>query len=560
MASSQQEMPLREGDLQDLQIKRIMEGRQFEKDFLASIPQLPDTPSSLEVVKSFARSLNNRIDAIKAVLTPDTKPSYRQCTFHRFLSHPDLKMKELIPFVENLNDDLLTLENNVEKRNEATAEPSLVDDNARAPSHSRDLGNDDKKPAMRKREQPAEGTEVICLDSDSEPENEEKPTLPVTVKKEPGTGSKRRSNPITSSPSKRARPAGAAVAVEPTGAVLAGDKAAEKATTKSEPAPTKKSGKVRDSKMMRDIADFNAPPVEERRGTVYEYDLTSGDDEEDDEPATINANSRVAVKRETGRTPCGDASRDEEKHSGTSQAEYGDDVEGEPDSMAATGVIQEQEKQQKVDAENSNDGEPEQTFTSGYQSGAAGTSMEKGATEEPQPEIPPFEANAADPGFDQEETEEESRLPDVSNSEVDTVTSESSNFSDQDTPSTAGGEVPELQGIAAAETDPPAGGANGSQAVVTPEIKAEMTRKEVKKKREVIYKKYKDRYLLDRHSPSGVARLGGKLLCKLILRNLAMKPWWCFNPHSFFNLKRGCTRHVSKTETVAQKYLERLEI
>ena len=509
MGSSQQEMPLQEGDLQDLQIKRIMEGRQFERKFLASIPELPDTPSSIEVVKSFARSLNNRIDAIKAILTPYAKPSYIQCTFQRFLSHPDLEMKDLIPFVENLHCDLLSLEEDVERRNKTPIEPHLVDDNARAPSHSRDSEDDDKKPAKRKRKQPAEGKVVICLDSDSEAESED-----TVVKKEPGSGSKRRSNPIMPSPPKKSRP---------TRAVQAGDKAAKKAFTKSEAVPTKQREKARTNKLVRELADFNALPAvrkkqtKERRGPAYEsmYDLTEGEDDEDEEPTSTTrggANSRVAVKQEKERIPCKDASGDRKRTSGTSQGAYTTNGDDKQPGIAASGAIQAQEERESVDAGRSSDSEPEQAFTSSrHQSGTSGDLMENCLTEEPQPENSPSEPNAADPVSTQEENEEESRVPDVSTAEAGAAMNDASNVNEQDTPSTAGGEVPELQSVAAAksETDPPAGVANEAQAIVTPEIKAEMTRKEVKKKREVVYKKYKDRFLLDRHSLSGIARLGG---------------------------------------------------
>jgi len=90
-------------------------------------------------------------------------------------------------------------------------------------------------------------------------------------------------------------------------------------------------------------------------------------------------------------------------------------------------------------------------------------------------------------------------------SETDNVGSDTNIGSGRDT-STDTNSAEELPALVSSPTNT---AKDSGAPKLTPEVKKEETKRDVKKKRLNVYAKYKDRYLLQRHSPEGIGRLGG---------------------------------------------------
>jgi hypothetical protein len=435
-----------------LQIQRVSEGRKFEQAFLASILIINpnDSAPPVAVIKSFATSLKNRVDAMKRVLTPRAKPSPLQFTFASFMADESVSRERLVEFTESMNDELVHLEKSYDDdaRNEyislvAVADDLIVDETQRCTTPR----------GKRKKAAPSsEEDECILHSDDDDPKSEKEPNpRPKTVprfdgRKAHGHECGNVARRITST---NGTNAGLLVEVEVEVEVEEENNLQRFST---------RGGK---RKKLREDSDseHQKPRPERIPSSDSTWKILRCSNPISPSPRKKSRLDRAARRssredplQTTQQPQVLDLTRDDD--SGDDESPQVAVVPVETQSMAVT-------KQEEEQADHpTTEGDVNHGSTNG-------------STEQDMP------------------IHDDQSVPnDVSNND---------DLSNNDVPSTV---------------------------VLTPEVKAEMTRKEALKNRETVYGKYKDRFLLDRHSPLGVGRLGGGVQDTHIYPSLWNKNIW----------------------------------
>lgn len=91
--------------------KMALEARKIEKAFRAELldPQ-NENAASIEMLRSFARSLKTRVDLTKTKLQPHSKPSMMQIMFPSFIKDPEVSRSALIDCINMFDAELSSLE------------------------------------------------------------------------------------------------------------------------------------------------------------------------------------------------------------------------------------------------------------------------------------------------------------------------------------------------------------------------------------------------------------------------------------------------------------------